>query len=522
MKRLWGSVAVLALVACSSDIDSIVPAPEAGTDAGVEAGGAAGSQAGADAGTDADSAEAAAGSGGSDDGDADSGDPYGELAAAIAKLRNKHAIPGLVMAVVEDGKDPWTKAVGNNVGATNAVNTTTIFPQWAVGAVVATILNLKLVDEGKLNLDEHVTTYIPELQLAWDPEAWLGTITARHLLANAAGFRRYGISFPLDVTTIDDSGLMEWVASSSFQSTEYLEVVAGSTFALSNTEIRLRAALAEKAGGTPFRTAVKEKILQPLGMSRTFYTTAALAGDPDVAHSGNPMSAADPSSLAAFALLSSIEDGAKFTTFMLQGDATVLSDGMRNAAMSPQGAGTGWEGRCNTGYGLLVQDSYCTVTANYDLGFTTASLLGTALDYSSMIFLVPDKKFGVVLATNTAVSEAVTRDFIAAALKVIGVASLEPDSHPPAPADYGKYVGTYPAHSPTSEPSYAVKLFGQTLHVSSSKHNCNLVAGQMPHTFTCDETPPSDVAFIVDSNDEVQYFEAFESTNPIAAPGDGG
>jgi CubicO group peptidase (beta-lactamase class C family) len=93
--------------------------------------------------------------------------------------------PGAVLAVLR-GDDVVEYAAGiANLDTGVAVTADTLFPVASVSKVYTATLVLQLVDDGLLDLDEPLTTYLPGFRVA-DPVA-TETLTARHLLTHTGG-----------------------------------------------------------------------------------------------------------------------------------------------------------------------------------------------------------------------------------------------------------------------------------------------------------------------------------------------
>lgn len=121
-----------------------------------------------------------------------------------------------------------------------------------------------LNQEGKLNLDDAVTSYLDGL-----PEAWKG-ITLRHLLSMASGIpdfiRNQGsqeaiIAFAQGATTPEE--IICWPAERP------LQFRPGEGFFYSNTNYYLLGLVINRVTGKPYGELLKERIFEPLGMMDT-------------------------------------------------------------------------------------------------------------------------------------------------------------------------------------------------------------------------------------------------------------
>ena len=97
-------------------------------------------------------------------------------------------IHGASVAVVSEGKIDWTKAYGvTEAGSSNPVTTETLFQCASIGKVITAIAVLKLVDEGKIELDENVNNKLLRWRIEESENTATQKVTLRHLLSHSAG-----------------------------------------------------------------------------------------------------------------------------------------------------------------------------------------------------------------------------------------------------------------------------------------------------------------------------------------------
>src|SRR5215210_936339 len=100
-----------------------------------------------------------------------------DLHAHTREQMTRWAVPGVVVGVLRDGERE-TRAYGlTSLETGYPVRPDTLFPIGSISKVYTAALVMTLVDEGKLDLDVPVITYLPELKLA-DARA-RNTITTR-------------------------------------------------------------------------------------------------------------------------------------------------------------------------------------------------------------------------------------------------------------------------------------------------------------------------------------------------------
>lgn len=182
-------------------------------------------------------------------------------------------VPGLGVAVVAGGEVVYAKGFGfRDVAGQLPLTPDTLF---AIGsttkAMTATLLGM-LVDDGKLEWDEPVNRYLPELRLA-DPMV-SARLTARDLLTHRSGLPRHDL---LWYNNLHDS------REQLIAKLEHLELSADlrETWQYNNLAYMTAGYLAGKLSGKSWEGALRERLLDPLGMQRTVFSVDAMQRDPD-------------------------------------------------------------------------------------------------------------------------------------------------------------------------------------------------------------------------------------------------
>jgi CubicO group peptidase (beta-lactamase class C family) len=193
------------------------------------------------------------------------GDVAAKVDAAVEAQRQAQKIPGVSLAVCRDGK--VVKATGyglGNVEWNGAVTPETIFQTGSVGKQFTAMAVMMLLEEGKIALDEKVSTYIPE-----SPAIWKG-VTIRNLLTHTSGISDYGgeqdlmgkgvINFRKDYT--------EQELVSAF-ATMKMDFQPGEKWNYSNTGYVLLGIVIRRVTGEFYGDFLQQRIFRPLGMSST-------------------------------------------------------------------------------------------------------------------------------------------------------------------------------------------------------------------------------------------------------------
>jgi CubicO group peptidase (beta-lactamase class C family) len=181
--------------------------------------------------------------------------------AILAEMQRSHT-PGVSIAVVKDGKIIREQGYGfadleNNVKVTPA----TVFQSGSVGKTFTAALVMLLAQDGKLSLDDPISTY-----LANTPKAWEG-ITIRHLLSHTSGL---GDPYAkLDLTK--DYSEQELIA---LEAEIPVLFAPGEKWSYSNMGYHLLGFICNKAGGRFYGDQLHDRIFAPLDMGTRIISEA--------------------------------------------------------------------------------------------------------------------------------------------------------------------------------------------------------------------------------------------------------
>lgn len=197
-----------------------------------------------------------------------------ELDAFVKEMMTAYDVPGVGLAVVEGGEIAYVRGYGVRDVTTGAPVTPAT--QFAIGSTTKSFTALGmmiLVEEGRVDLDAPVRTYLPEFKLA-DPDA-TRTATVRHLLSHSTGLVRTDAStFDVSVTAAD---IIRAAATTP------LVGKPGEVFVYSNVNTIIAGAIIERVTGERWEDFTRERVLRPLGMTTATLSVAELKQQHDVA-----------------------------------------------------------------------------------------------------------------------------------------------------------------------------------------------------------------------------------------------
>lgn len=231
---------------------------------------------------------------------------------------------------------------------TDSIDRDTAFATASLSKWIAALAVMKLVEQGKLDLDRPVESYLKRWQLPKGAFSSQG-VTARRLLSHTAGltdrlgFGDYGRDEALP--SLEAELAAPRASNGKPGSPVMVGIEPGTQFRYSGGGYLVLELLIEEVSGERFEAFVSREILQPLEMSRSGY--ADLAAIPNSAKSydvnGKPVQVVRYASKAATGFTTSAGDMAKLVGALLQptpgrGLTATTLDAMRSVQAKSMGA----------------------------------------------------------------------------------------------------------------------------------------------------------------------------------------
>lgn len=348
------------------------------------------------------------------------------LQGRLPELLAETGVPAAAVAVAH-GDQVVDAAAGTLSTATGVAATTdAIFQVGSITKVLTATLVQQLVDDGLVELDLPVRTWLPDLRLGDDAAA--ASVTVRQLLTHTAGFEG-------DVFT--DTGKGDDCVE------RYVDLLAGvpqlfppgAMWSYNNAAFCVLGRLVEVVRGAPYDACLRAHLLDPLGL-------AGAATDPyeavlhrvAVGHvDSRPTDVwalARSNAPAGSMLAMRARDLAAFARHHL---TTPALAGMREPQVSlpDLGQGEAW------GLGWELFQLAPTPIVGHD---------GNTIGQSAFLRLLPEHDLAVVVLTNGGRAKLLHRAVTGHVLRELAGVDLPPPPEPPttsATPDPTRYVGTY-------------------------------------------------------------------------------
>jgi CubicO group peptidase (beta-lactamase class C family) len=189
------------------------------------------------------------------------------LAERMALLQ----VPGVSVAVIADGRLAWARGWGvREAGGSDPVTETTLFQAASISKAVAALAVMRLVQEGRLSLDEDVNAYLRIWRVPANDD-WQPRITLRQLLGHVAGTTVHG--FPGYRRDRPLPTLPQVLDADPPANTPpvRVNVAPGLQFRYSGGGTSIVQQVLMDATGKPFPALMRELVLGPLRMERSTY-----------------------------------------------------------------------------------------------------------------------------------------------------------------------------------------------------------------------------------------------------------
>jgi N-acyl-D-amino-acid deacylase len=195
---------------------------------------------------------------------------------AVATIVVRHGIPGAALAIAKDGKLVFARGYGwSDLGAGEQVQPDTLFGIASLSKTITAVAILKLVEEGKLRLDDRPFDILRHIKpysgARVDPR--LFRITVRQLLSHSGGWDHQKSGDPVNWTTKVQLKRGDRTPVSAEHLIAYtmgipLDFDPGTDSKYSNFGYIVLGEVIPRVAGQSYEQYVKEHVLAPAGIRR--------------------------------------------------------------------------------------------------------------------------------------------------------------------------------------------------------------------------------------------------------------
>lgn len=365
---------------------------------------------------------------------------WSALTDFTGRQQAKHQVPGVVLGVLHHGEVSAQGFGVTNVDHPLPVTDTTLYQIGSITKTLTGTLIMQLVEEGKLDLDAPVRRYVPDFRVA--DEAAAANATLRHLLTHLSGWE--GDLF-LETGSGDDA-LARYVAMMAEQTQLAPQ---GRYWSYNNAGFAVLGYVVERVLGVTFETALRTRLLEPLGMTHSYcFPTEAMTQRFVVGHMGTPdgPTVMRPwqlarASMSMGGLITDVRDLLRYAQFHL-GD---MPEAFTSGAVAPPLSAAGIAAMRVPQAPVYGDEQWgLSWGLNHVDGVQLVHHSGGTVGQITMLTLAPERRFAVAVLTNAQHGAAVTRSVTEFALDAyLGVKLPRPAPQEIDAAGLAVYAGRY-------------------------------------------------------------------------------
>ncbi len=346
-----------------------------------------------------------------------------ETDSLAARMAERH-VPGVSVAVIQDGQLAWAKGYGLlKAGEDRPVTSTSLFQACSVSKMVTASLVMWLVDEGVLALDTDVNTYLKSWQIPESDFTQERRVTLRDLLSHQSGINRPDGGFDYEEgSTPTVLQILNGEAPAIVQPAR-VESLPGSTWQYANFGYIVIQVILEDVLGMPFTQIAQAMLFDPLDLGdstfdyplRSSWAPREISLHDSQGHPTHP--GMIPSAVAHGGLMTTSSDLARFGIALMQAYQGASQRLMTTGAVRQMFRQERWvEDRSPLGFPFAQ-----------GLGVFRVEEGGRALVFhpggndpgaSCLICLLPDSGQGAVIMTNGMQGFPLTLELLSAIARV--------------------------------------------------------------------------------------------------------
>src|SRR5581483_10078179 len=367
-------------------------------------------------------------------------DPGMSLLDQMSRLH----VPGVSIAVIHEKRIDWSKGYGVTRLGGPAVSASTLFSAASMSKPVTAMAVLRLVQEGKIDLDVDVNVYLKSWKIPANEYTKNHAVTVRELLSHTSGIGTHnGMIYDPDKGVPSMLDILDGKSPATTPPVR-VESEPGTKYAYANGGYLILELLITELTGKPFAEAMKELVLAPIGMSQSTFEaplspakaeTAATAYEENGTTGYAAAHIVEPNA-AAGGLWTTATDYAKFV-IELQKEYTGESHRVLNQKVARMMVTAGMGPSESIRWGLGVRVKGTPPHIYFEHG-------GSAVYQCDMVGYPSGD--GVVVLTNGGGGGQLSDQIVRSVAQAYGWPDFQPVEHTVVqldPSKFDRYVGTY-------------------------------------------------------------------------------
>ncbi|MEM3581479.1 MAG: serine hydrolase [Candidatus Bathyarchaeia archaeon] len=332
---------------------------------------------------------------------------YGRLEEFIFEKLSRTHLPGLSLAIIEDGELAYCRGFGfRDLDYGLMATPETLYGVGSVTKSFTALSIMQLAEKGKLSLEDPVKKYVP---IDLEPKGGK-PVKIWHLLCHASGIPALAYAEGLIRYMTGAGG--KWVLIASAEdlftfmrdANHWALTKPGERWFYLNEGYVILGYIIEKVSGISYDKYVKENILKPLKMDRSFFRREDVEADANVAtpyiitRDGELKKSVFPYGIYADGgLISNVVDLARYIIMYLNrgkynGNTLASSTSIKEMEEPRVKVPLQVFGGESYGYGLSIIPNF--------FGYKLVGHGGSVLVYTAYMGYIPEKRVGVALLAN--------------------------------------------------------------------------------------------------------------------------
>lgn len=320
------------------------------------------------------------------------------LSGYIASEMRKQDVTGLSIALVDDQKVVWAQGFGYADKARHVAATPeTLYRVGSISKLFTATAVMQLVEQGKLDIDKPLQTYVPEFSV--QPRDSLASITPRNIMTHHSGLPRDYLAGMWTAKPESFTGLVSKLNSDS------AAYPPDTVFSYSIVGVTLLGQAVQNVSGQPYAQYMQTAVLQPLGMDHSTFT-ATVPDEPLTSkgyRKGNPASEPGLRDVPAGGLNANVVDLGRFLSMTFTegkiGDKVILKPASVREMLRPQNEAVALDLNFHVGLGWMLGGLGDISIENAG---KVAHHSGATILFHSQMIALPEHKLGVVVLANSA------------------------------------------------------------------------------------------------------------------------
>lgn len=359
----------------------------------------------------------------------------------------KNKVTGLSVAIVDDKGLIWAQGFGyadkeNNIPATPQ----TVYRVASISKLFTATAIMQLAEQGRINIDEPLTTYLPEFSIKTRFPGG-SRITPRNLMTHHSGLPA---NFYKGIFSSNPEPFTKMIMEIK---DEYLAYPPESVYSYSNLGVTVLGGVIERVSGKSYASYMDESILGPIGMDNSSFSAKTGMGVAKGYKDGVATNELGIRDLPATGLLSSAVDLGRFMQMVLRGglsgERQIIKPETLVEMLRPQNIKVPLDLGIRIGLGWALDSMGNTEIKNAG---PVAHHGGSLPSFNSQLLVLPEKKLGVVVLTNSSTRPAV--DIVASEALILALEAKtgikqprwtrpQKSSKPLSPEEIRAYTGYY-------------------------------------------------------------------------------